>query len=89
MVKHMFMLMIMIIVTLTACGTVIAAYISRIGYYFFVFEAISLASISYCYSKKNRSIVVIILVVLCGFFWFQDIVVKGYQETYPYMFFWE
>lgn len=80
------------LVMLISCvAPVFASYVTRVSYYFVPLQMAGFANISSCYSRKNysRILSVIVLVGILFVTWYMTFVVLGYSETVPYKFFWE
>lgn len=86
--ESLFFLMNAVIVFLVPYTYLIAHFASRLGYYFMPVLIVSLANIPLCYSKKSRGIINVGLILFMFLIWYREIVLLGYNDTVPYIFFW-
>jgi len=50
--------------------------------------ALLLANIDNCFTKQSKKIYRIVILAVVGYFWYQAFVLRGYNATVPYYFFW-
>lgn len=84
--ETLFFIISIFVLVITTFGSVIATYVSRLGYFFMPFTAVGLANMMQCYSKKSKGIYTIIIIGYAVFVWFIIFVYRGNHETIPYIF---
>lgn len=76
------------IVVLSDFIPLFARYMERIGYYFIPLQLVNVDNMSFCISKRSRTIWYILVLVMVSVIWYRKFIVLGYAETYPYRFSW-
>lgn len=84
--QRLFFLMISFFILFTMFGSLISTFISRLCFYFFPLQIVSMANILYCYSKKSKIIWIVTIVSYSLLVWFIVFVIKGDNATVPYVF---
>lgn len=87
-VEPTFLIMCVGCILLSKFGTTFNTYVSRVGYNFYPYMALLLANIDNCFTKQSKKIYRIVILAVVGYFWYQAFVLRGYNATVPYYFFW-
>ena len=87
-VEPTFLIMCVGCILLSKFGTTFNTSVSRVGYNFYPYMALLLANIDNCFTKQSKKIYRIVILAVVGYFWYQAFVLRGYNATVPYYFFW-
>lgn len=86
--EKLFFFMNALIVFIVPYSYLIARFASRLGYYFIPVLDVSLVNLSLCYKKDSKTIILLLLSIFVFALWYREIVLLGYNDTIPYIFFW-